>query len=62
MLKDRDKTRLIEMKVLRRVAGVTRSDCVRNEVIRERLKQEAVVAQVNRRREEWSEKVIEPES
>ena len=61
-MKDRDKSRLIEMKVLRRVAGVTRSDCVRNEVIRERLKQEAVVAQVKRRREEWSEKVIEPES
>ena len=40
MLKDRDKTRLqaAEMKVLRRVVGVTRLDCVRNEVIRERLK------------------------
>ena len=40
MLKDRDKTRLqsAEMKVLRRVIGVTRLDCVRCEVIRERLK------------------------
>ena len=36
VLKDRDKTRLqaAEMKVLRRVVGVTRLDCVRNEVIR----------------------------
>ena len=35
VLKDRDKTRLqsAEMKVLRRVVGVTRLDCVRNEVI-----------------------------
>ena len=40
VLKDRVKTRLqsAEMKVLRRVVGVTRLDCVRNEVIRERLK------------------------
>ena len=35
VLKDRDKTRLqaAEMKVLRRVVGVTRLGCVRNEVI-----------------------------
>ena len=35
VLKDRDKTRLqaAERKVLRRVVGVTRLDCVRNEVI-----------------------------
>ena len=53
VLKDRDKTRLqaAEMKVLRIVVGVTRLECVRNEAIRERLKQEAVVAQVKRRRE-----------
>ena len=38
--KDRDKTRLqaTEIEALRRVVGVTRLDCVRNEVIRERLK------------------------
>ena len=62
MLKDRDKTTLqaAGMKVLRRVVGVTRLDFVRNEVIRDRLKQEAVVAQV-KRREVWREKVIENE-
>ena len=62
-MKDRDKTRLqaAEIKVLRSVVGVTRLECVRNEVIRERLKQEAVVAQVKRRREVWREKVIENE-
>ena len=40
VLKDRDKTRLqaAEMKVLKRVVGVTRLGCVRSEVIRERLK------------------------
>ena len=53
MLKYRDKTRLqaAEMKVLRSVTGVARLECARNEVIRERLKQEAVVEQVKRRRE-----------
>ena len=63
VLKDRDKTRLrsAEMKVLRRVVGVTSLDCVRNEVIRERLKQETLIAQVKRRREVWREKVIENE-
>ena len=48
-----------EMKVLRSVVGVTRLECVRNEAIREKLKQEAVVAQVKRRRELWREKMIE---
>ena len=63
LLKDRDKTRLhpTEMKVLRGVVGVTRLECVRNKAIRERLKQEAVVAQVKRRRELWREKMIENE-
>ena len=63
VLKDRDKTRLqaAAMKVLRRVVGVTRMGCVRDEVIRERLKQEAVVAKVKRKREVWREKVIENE-
>ena len=58
VLKDRDKTILqaTEMKVLRSVVGVTRLKCVRNEAIRERLKQEAVVAQVKRKREMWREK------
>ena len=63
MLKDRDKTRLqaAEMEVLRSVVGVTRLECVRNEAIRERLKQEAVVAQMKRRRKMWREEMIENE-
>ena len=61
-IEDRDKTRLqaAEMKVLRSVVGVTRLECVRNEAIRERLKQKAVVAQV-KRREMQREKMIENE-
>ena len=60
-MKERDKSRVraMEMKVLRGVAGVTRLDCVRNEEIRKRLKQEAVVAQVKRRREGWKDRVLE---
>ena len=63
MLKDRDKMKMqaAEMTVLIRVVGVTRLDCMRNEVIRGRLNLEAVVAQVKRRGEAWREKVIENE-
>ena len=63
VLKDRDKTRLqaAEIKVLRSGVGVTSLECVRNEAIRERLKQEAVVAQVKRRRDLWTEEMIENE-
>ena len=50
----------MEMKVLRRVAGVTRLDCIRNEEIRKELKQEAMVAQVKRRREGFKDSVGEP--
>ena len=48
-----------EMKLLRSVVGVNSLECVRNEVVRKKLKQEAVVAQVRRRREVWREKVME---
>ena len=63
MLKYRDemKMQVAEMKFQMRVVGVTRLDCMRNEVIREKLNLEAVVAQVKRRREAWREKVIENE-
>ena len=42
MLKDRDKMRLqaAETKVLRSVVGVTRLECVRNEVIRNKYMEE----------------------
>ena len=61
VLKEREKSRVqaMDLKVLRGVAGVTRLDCVRSEDIRNRLKQEAVVAQVKRRREGWKDRVIE---
>ena len=61
VLKERDKSRVqaMKMKVLRGVVGVTRLDCVRNEEIRKGLKQEAVVAQVKRRREGWKGRVLE---
>ena len=48
----------IEMKVLRRVQGVTRMDCVRNEEIQRGLQQESVVSQVTKRRERWKDKVM----
>ena len=48
------------MKLLRSVVGVVRLECVRNEAIRERLKQEAVVTQV-KRRDMWREKMTENE-
>ena len=52
VLKERDKGRLqaAEMKVLRRVAGITKLDCVRNEDMRESLPCPTRVAQVERRR------------
>ena len=40
-------------KVLRKVAGVTRQDCIRNEEIRRRLQQRSIVEVVKERRESW---------
>ena len=59
VLKEREKARLqaTEMRVLRKIAGVTRMDCVRNETARKRLKLESVLKKVERRRESWKEKV-----
>ena len=45
-------------KTLRRVQGIARMDCVRNEEIRRGLKQESVVSQVMKRREWWKDKVM----
>ena len=61
VLKERDKMRLqtMETNVLRRVQGVSRLDCVRNEEIRKVLKQEAVVTQLMKRREWWKDKMME---
>ena len=45
------------MRVLRKIAGVTRLDQVRNETVRDRLRLEPVLKMVERRRECWKEKV-----
>ena len=49
----------VEMKYLRRVAGVTWMDRVRNEEVRERLGQEAVTDMMWRRQSRWLEKLTE---
>ena len=51
------------MSILRKVAGVTRMDHIRNEAIRHRLQQRLIVDVVRERRERWRVKVMEkPES
>ena len=59
VLTEREKSRLqaTEMRVLRKIAGVTRLDQVRNETVRDRLRLEPVLKKVDRRRECWKEKV-----
>ena len=47
----------VEMKILRRVAGVTWMDQVRNEEVRERLGQDAVTDMVQRKQHMWLEKL-----
>ena len=44
VLREREKTRLqaTEMSALRKIAGVTRVDCIRNEEIRHRLQQRLI--------------------
>ena len=51
----REKTRLqaSEMSVLRKIAGVTRLDCIRNEEIRCRLELRSIMEVVKERREKW---------
>ncbi len=49
----------MEMKYLRRVAGVTWMERVRNEEVRERLGQEAVTDMMRRRQSRWLEKLTE---
>ena len=45
--------------VLRKKAGVTRLDCIRNEEIRCRLQQRSIVEVVEERKEKWRAKVME---
>ena len=53
VLKEREKSRLqaAEIRVLRKMTGVSRLDHVRNETVRERLRLEPVLKKVERRRE-----------
>ena len=65
VLREKEKSRLqaTEMSILRKVAGVTRMDHIRNEEIRQRLEQRSIVDVVRERRERWRMKVMEkPES
>ena len=47
------------MNVLRKVAGMTRLDCIRNDEIRQRLQQRSIVEVVKERRLNWRADVIE---
>ena len=48
-----------EMSVLRKVAGFSRLDCIRNEEIKCRLQQRSIVDVVKERRGKWQVKVME---
>ena len=61
VLKEREKQRVQapEMRVLRKIAGVRRTDHARNDDIRAQLRQEGIVEQVRRKREVWKKQVEE---
>ena len=61
MLREKEKPRLqaAEMNVLRRVAGVTRLEQIRNEEVRQRLQQRSIMDVVREKRESWRVKVME---
>ena len=61
VLREKEKSRLQagEMNVLRKVAGVTRLEHIRNEVVRQRLQQRSIVDVVKEKRESWRVKVME---
>ena len=46
------------MSVLRKIAGLTRLDCIRNEETKCRLQQRSIVEVVKDRREKWQAKVM----
>ena len=48
-----------QMRVLRRIEGVSRVDSVRNEDIRLRLGQEGILDVVRRRQEKWKKRLEE---
>ena len=55
--KEKSRLQATEMRMLRKIAGVSRLDHVRNETVRERLRLELVLKKVERRRECWKENV-----
>ena len=62
-VKEKSRLQATEMSILRKVAGVTRMDHIRNEEIRHRLQQRSIVNVVRERRDRWRVKVMEkPES
>ena len=60
VLREREKTRLqaSEMSVSKKIAGVTRLDCIKNEEIRHRLQQRTIVEVAKERREKWRAKAM----
>ena len=61
VLREKKKSRLqaAEMNVLRKVAGVTRLEHIRNEEVRQRLQQRSIVDVIRVKRESWRVKVME---
>ena len=61
MLREREKTRLqaSEMSIPRKIAGLPRLDCIRNEETKCRLQQRSIVEVVKERREKWQAKEME---
>ena len=61
VLREKEISRLqaTEMRISRKVAGVTRMDHIRSEEIRHRLQQRSIVDVVRERRERWRVKVME---
>ena len=61
VLREKEKAKLqtTEMSILRKVAGVTRLDCIRNNEVRQRLQQRSIVEVVKERRLNWRAKLRE---
>ena len=49
----------MQMRVMRRIEGVTRVDRIRNVDLRDRLKQEGVLDLVKRRQQRWKQRLEE---
>ena len=57
--RQRSKIPATQMNVLRRIEGVSRLDRVRNEDVREKLRQEGVLDMVKSRQEKWKIRMVE---